>query len=251
MRHPKFLDLRFNLSDEQASVDYTLLLSNPMNTTNTLPIAAPEDYLFELPDYISGVASPEVAMAIERLLQTDTAFRLEYETMKLTMAEVSSLSAVYLEQGKLAEATPRYFVNFSVRINEKLAASPKTLWDHIADLLIPRSSLSFAELGTACAGFVLMISIVGFLATREVNLSPAEQFIVQSDKASNNLREDTGLTLATLQYASGVSAETATISLSDEDAEKFFRKLNAELPAESSPYRVLSDDEARSILESL
>lgn len=226
-----------------------------MNTTNTLPIVAPEDYLFELPDYISGSASPEVATAIRQLLQTDAGFRLEYESMKHTMAEVSGFSALHFEQVKATEATPRYFVNFSVRvnarINENLAASPKTLWDWITDLLTPRLQMPFAELGAACAGFILTVGLVGFLATREVNLSPAEQLTMQSDKVRNNLREDTGLTLATLQYASGVSAETAAISLSDEDAEKFFRKLNAELPTESSPYRVLSDDEARSILESL
>lgn len=228
-----------------------------MNTEPLSPDApdasSAEGLLFELPDYIAGSASPEVAAAIERLLQTDDSFRREHAELKATMTEIGTLSGESMAFAKATEATPRYFANFSVRLNERLSQpQPVSLWEQLVALLrLPSlADLSLREVGSSLAAFAMLILMI-FAIARNPLAPTNNELATRKPVQKKTLSAESATALATAQYAGGYAAESAVLALTDEETEKLLKNLNAQLPDEDNGYRVLSAEEAQNLLKSL
>jgi hypothetical protein len=196
-----------------------------------------DDYRYELPDFILGKSDPETAKAIERLIETDATFRVEFLEMK-SLIEVST--------PKLNRAfdapNHAYFESLSEKVMAKLVPRKKSWWnvmkEEVALLVeVPRWQWAGGALATALA-----LALIGLTAeldnhTRQITLAKASQ---HEEKPPLSL-------IATQKFALGITPEILAMQLDEAEAEAIMSILENNAPTRKQTYKVLTDEEVESL----
>ena len=196
-----------------------------------------DDYRYELPDFILGKSNPETAKAIERLIETDATFRVEFLEMK-SLIEVST--------PKLNRAfdapTPAYFESLSEKVMAKLVPRKKSWWrvlkEEVALLVeVPRWQWAGGALATALA--LALIGLTAELDNHTRQITPA--------KTSHNEDSPTLSLIATKKFAIGMTPEMIALQIDEHEAETILNILESNAPTRKQTYKVLTDEEAESL----
>jgi hypothetical protein len=196
-----------------------------------------DDYRYELPDFILGKSDPETAKAIERLIETDATFRVEFLEMK-SLIEVST--------PKLNRAfdapNHAYFESLSEKVMAKLVPRKKSWWNVVKEEVallveVPRWQWAGGALATALA-----LALIGLTAeldnhTRQITLAKASQ---DEDNPTLSL-------IATKKFALGITPEILAMQLDEAEAEAIMSILENNAPTRKQTYKVLTDEEVESL----
>jgi hypothetical protein len=196
-----------------------------------------DDYRYELPDFILGKSDPETAKAIERLIETDATFRVEFLEMK-SLIEVST--------PKLNRAfdapNHAYFESLSEKVMAKLVPRKKSWWNVVKEEVallveVPRWQWAGGALATALA-----LALIGLTAeldnhTRQITLAKASQ---HEEKPPLSL-------IATQKFALGITPEILAMQLDEAEAEAIMSILENNAPTRKQTYKVLTDEEVESL----
>ncbi|ACF13858.1 hypothetical protein Ctha_1395 [Chloroherpeton thalassium ATCC 35110] len=212
-----------------------------------------EQYLYELPDYIQGNTTPEVAASIEKLLRTDALFLAEYEQLKQTMGELDRLTST-CEADMRAEIPNGYFGSFADRLQTKLHARARrrNFREEIFEMLSGFfSPAPIAEFGAAIAGFAVVVVMFAFAFTWQSESS----ITAEMASAIQTLSSEEDNYLSTLNFSDKYASMSQMLSLTDEEASQVLETINEVLPENASDatdsYEVLSPEEASEILNLL
>jgi len=214
-----------------------------------------EQYLYELPDYIQGNATAEVAKAIEDLLYTDSAFLAEYEALKQTMGEIDGVVPAQ-NSAMQAEIPTGYFHTFAENVQQKIHVRPAQR--NFRQEILHMFSCFFspapvAEFGTAVAGFAVVVVLFSFAFTWQDESNPN----LEAAGTTESLSAAEDNLLATLNFVNNYASFSSVLSMSEEEASQMMESINQELPAsarsfDAEPsYEVLSEEEALEILNLL
>lgn len=216
-----------------------------------------EYYLYELPDFIMGKSDPKVAAEIDALIQTDQAFREEYEHLRSIIGDVTRLAAPAIREAQ-AEVPAGYFSTFPSRMQARLHR-PKMVrrfWDELREMAAEWfAPLSMPELGTALAGFAVVATLFAF-AVNWNGGGTVQQTLATKMAAvlPSSAQDETDL--ATLSYANAIPVEAELAALSEAQAEFLLDKLNEEVPATkaiigSDQNEILLDEDIDALLKLL
>lgn len=200
-----------------------------------------DDYRYELPDFILGNATPEVARALERLIESDAAFRAEFLEMKSQIeAAVPRLNRAF-EHGSDVPS-PAYFNALSKKVLER-AVPKKATWWHtfISDvkLLVEAPRWQWAG-GMVGATLALML----------IFCASALDSDTRQKKWAENYKQETASSLAaTNSFALGITAEFVVMQIEAHEAEKVLNILENKLPTRKQTYKVLTEEEVESLFK--
>lgn len=200
-----------------------------------------DDYRYELPDFILGNTSPEVARALERLIETDAAFRAEFLEMKSQIEATAPRLNRAFEHGSDVPS-PAYFNALSKKVLER-AVPKKATWWHtfILDIKLLVESPRWQWAG-GMVGATLALVLV-FCA------SELDSDARQKKWAENNKQETPASLAATNSFALGITAELVVAQIEAHEAEEVLNILENKLPTKKQTYKVLTEDEAESLFK--
>lgn len=204
-----------------------------------------DDYRYELPDFILGKSSPDVAHKIKRLIETDAAFRAEYLEMKsLIEATESNLKRAF-EHAPDAP-TPAYFEALSKKVLARTVAKKATWWQvfkaDMASLIeVPRWQWAGGIVGATLA--LLLIVFVS-----ELDDSMRQKSLVKGD---NPNQEPSTLLIATNNFAMGITPELVIAQIEAQEAEEVLNILEDKLPTRKQTYKVLTEEEVELLFKSM
>lgn len=191
-----------------------------------------DDCRYELPDYILGKSSPEAAAEIERLIETNPAFRAEFLEMKALIEQTKPML------DRAFESPPQaYFESLSKRVLAQTRAKKRSLWQTLQDDFKALFIARWQEWSGALAGASLaMLLIIG--AGR---LDEARQASMSVDLPN---------AIATSAFALGVSPESLASQFDDEALETTLRALERDLPAQPR-YEILTESDLDALFKPL
>jgi anti-sigma-K factor RskA len=196
-----------------------------------------DDYRYELPDFILGKSDPETAKAIERLIETDATFRVEFLEMK-SLIEVST--------PKLNRAfdapTPAYFESLSEKVMAKLVPRKKSWWNVVKEEVallveVPRWQWAGGALATVLTLALIVLTAELDNHTRQTTLAKTSQ---DEDNPTLSL-------IATKKFAIGMTPEILATQLDEREAEEVLNILEHSVPTRKQTYKVLTDEEVESL----
>lgn len=194
-----------------------------------------------LPDFIAGKVSSDIAAEIQQQLQTDAAFRKEYEALREVWTKVHAFSSAAPKSFQVVP--PFYFETFADRVMARLRARQQPLWvkvwSWLKEVVLTEQRYELAgALAGALLAFLLIISV---WQLDQYGRAVPEPF-QPSDAAT--------AFATTLQYAAEYSPEAFVMTLSDDELASLWESFvhNFSLEAE---FKTLSNEEVEALLKAL
>ncbi|MGQ9806196.1 MAG: anti-sigma factor family protein [Chlorobiales bacterium] len=200
-----------------------------------------DDYRYELPDFILGKSSPEVARALERLIETDAAFRAEFLEMKSQIEATAPQLNRAFELGSDAPP-PVYFNALSKKVLERAVPKKATWWQTFkADIALFCKAPRVQWAGSMVGGVLALVLII-FVWQLDDNIS-------QRRFAQDNHQQTPDLLIATNNFALGITPELIVAQIEAHEAEEVLNILEDKLLTTKQTYKVLTEDEAESLFK--
>ncbi len=199
-----------------------------------------DDFRYELPDFILGKSSPEMAHEIERLIETDATFRAEYlEVKSLIETAVPSLNHAF-EHAPNAPR-PEYFESLSKKVLARAMPKKRTWWQvfkaDVASLFeTPRWQWAGGLVGASLALLLIIFAEKLDNHTRQ-------------NKLAQYRDPQTTLMIATDGFAHGLTPELIVSQIELHEAEEVLNILENKLPTRKQTYKVLTEEEAESLFK--
>lgn len=204
-----------------------------------------DDYRYELPDFILGKSSPDVASAMERLIETDPEFRVEFLEMKSLIE-----SATPMLNRAFDAPSPEYFETLSKKVMARampkratwrsvLKGDMSLIWTSLRLWLIDAPRWQWAG-GLAGATLALALVILASALDDETRQTRLAKRASPSDLQPASL-------VATSHFALGTTPELVIAQIEESEAEEALKDLERKLPTRKQTYDVLTEDEAESL----
>ncbi|MFN3344183.1 MAG: anti-sigma factor family protein [Chloroherpetonaceae bacterium] len=200
-----------------------------------------DDYRYELPDFILGKSSPSVAKEIERLIESDAAFRAEYLEMKSLIEETTPALNRAFEAPSQA-----YFETLSERVLARVAPKKTTWWEVLKSDLASLVEVPRWQWAGGVVGVALALVLIIFVA--ELDDSMRQNKLA---KSNTQIEEQTVTLIATSHFAMGITPETIVSQVEVHEAEEVLSMLESRVPTRKQTYKVLTEDEVESLFKSL
>jgi hypothetical protein len=200
-----------------------------------------DDYRYELPDFILGKSSPNVAKEIERLIEVDATFRAEYLEMKSLIEEMMpALNRVF------EAPSQAYFETLSEQVLARVMPKKTTWWEVLKSDLASLVEVPRWQWAGGVVGASLVLLLVIFAAQLDERAH-------QNKLAKNNTQsEEQAVTLiATSHFAMGITPETIVSQVEVHQAEEALSMLESIVQTRKQTYKVLTEDEVESLFKSL
>ncbi|MCS6988503.1 MAG: hypothetical protein NZM06_03205 [Chloroherpetonaceae bacterium] len=196
-----------------------------------------DDYRCELPDFILGKASPETAATLERLIETNPAFRAEFLEMKAFIEQTKPML-----DAAFAKPSEARLESLSKRILAQTKPRKRAWWEVVKDDFRSLFAGRGREWSGALAGASLALSLI-------VGAAWLDEELKREAQTRNPMA--TSSAIATKAFALGISPESLASQLGDEELETALSALESDLPARSSRYEILTDDDVENLFKPL
>ncbi len=202
-----------------------------------------DDYRYELPDFILGKSSPDVARAIERLIETDSAFRAEFLEMKSLIEGVTPSLNRAFEHAPDAP-TPAYFEALSKKILARAMPKKATWWQVFKSDLKLLIETARSQWVGGLVGMALALLLI--IVTSELNNNTRQSTLANSNEQNNQQ----SLSLLVINgFALGLTPEFFVTQMETYEAEEVLNILESKLPIIQQPYKILTEDEVEALFK--
>ncbi|MFQ3597225.1 MAG: hypothetical protein SNJ55_02425 [Chloroherpetonaceae bacterium] len=202
-----------------------------------------DDYRYELPDFILGKSSPDVAHAIERLIETDSAFRAEYLEMK-ALIEVATPSLNRAFEHAPDAPTPAYFEALSKKVLARAVPKKATWWQTFKTDMASLFEAPRWQWAGGLVGATLALVLIVFAS--ELDDDARRKILAKGGKPSE---KQPALLIATSNFALGITPELVVAQIEAHEAEEVLNILENKLPTRKQTYKVLTEEEAESLFK--
>lgn len=207
-----------------------------------------EKLLLELPDFIMGKTPEPLAREIQRLIETDSNFRAEYDALRETIGAVRHFSETAFERAPKLDVPPFYFETFADKVQGRLATQPQSFWERCLDAF---QTLFGAEQRYQLAGAIAGAAMAFLMILAASRLDTHAALQAERLSKSQSERFASGASLAsTIRYAASLSPELLISAMSEEEATALLNAMAQDF-SDGEKFKTLSEEEAKALMQML